>query len=685
MRALRQGHIAGTSTVVVRARDGARLRLTCELTALPHPRGGALGRLRSAAAPAPNLIFELAGAATLAARVSAGPLGEGLEQALDFVLRATAADAAEVFLAEPQGGGMVLTCHRGHFRQAFAEIFRFNPGEGFPGLVLSQRQPVYTDALAEDARFLRLRVKQEGFRSYVGVPLTSLSGVVGSMGVAFKHPGVDLDRALRLLSWAATPTGLLVDAAVAHLRDAVTVQLHAIGHDPEEHLRAVLRAALTEMVRLGGAPSGGLYAWWRDQTVRWVTQGSPPVPQCAALREGAASHCPAVRTGTGRVLYGARETWPPPCRRTARPGGAWYCIPVRDGAGVLGVASLPCRMPRRSLPSENLALLESAAAAAGAGIRGAWESLERARRADAVLRGGLQQATAAPEAAGWSAVQRVRVGTLAANDCRDAAPLEIRCFGPFELCVQGTPIPPATVHRRKTLTLLKILLVHHGRPQPKDVLMELLWPDADPETKTGQFYVLVHELRRLVEPGDRNGSWRFICNEGDRYYLNARAPARVDAREFKVLIDLGRTAEARGDGEAAVAAYESAVELYRGDFMEDEPFADWSWQERERFREACLGALRSLAALRARAGHWDQSAGYLRHALRLDQLREDVHRELMYALWASGHRDEAVRQYELCARLLREELDLPPLPETERLLDQIRAAPCPPEALRASP
>ena len=211
----------------------------------------------------------------------------------------------------------------------------------------------------------------------------------------------------------------------------------------------------------------------------------------------------------------------------------------------------------------------------------------------------------------------------------------------------------------------------------KDSLIDYLWPENPLVVRTNQFYVLVHELRRLLEPPDTWGNWLFIRNEGDRYYFNRHASCRIDDREFEALTHLGQKAEAQGDTEAAIAAYEGAADLYRGDFMEDNPFAEWCRWERERLREAYLEMRQRLAALYGYSGAWERSVNSLRAALRVDPLREEVHRALMYALWASGRRAQAVSQYQICQELLLRELDVVPLPETGHLLELIRARPMP--------
>jgi len=673
-RTLAAGGITGASKVLVRTADGARRRLTCDLIALPG--GGALGSLHQADDAAPDLACDLAGIAALTARVAGEPLQQGLRLALDFLLERTGADAGEAFLAEPHGKGMMRTCHRGRFGRSFDQVLHFDPGEGFPGLVLAHGQPIYTDRLAEDPRFLRRRVQREGFRTYLSQPLISGDTAFGCIALAFRRSEVDLERVLDLLHWVSTPMGLVVDRALAHLREAVALPLRGVEGDPEQRLPRALQALLQEMVRLSHADGGELYLPGRDTELRWPVPGVGAVPRCPALSADAVGCCAAFETGTTGILHGRRNAWPRGCRDVPHPGGAWCCIPLSCDGESLGVVRLLFRHLRPSPPNESVALLEVVAAVAAEKLRAVRDQLARAPQAGTLLRAWLQHNAVAPTAAcatrpTWPASDAAR------REQQGEARLEIHCLGPLELLVDGARVAPTAIRRKKTLTLLGILLTHHDQPQCKDTLIELLWPGADPDIRTKQFHVLVHELRALIEPHGRAGNRLYLHNQADRYTFITQSSCWIDTLEFRALLELGRKAEAAHEEQAAIGAYEAAVELYRGDYMQDEPFAEWHGQTREQLREACLGALRRLAALWGEQGRWDKSITWSRRALFLDPLREDMHRALMYALWASGRRSEAVRQYEACAHLLREQLDLTPLPETERMLARIRATPRP--------
>ena len=200
IKALRQGHIVGRTSLGLHKQESSSLRLRCDLTALPPIPGGALARLRSADCTGSTTAYDLAAITTLTSALSAAPLQEGMGKTLDLLRDAVGAEAAEVFLAEPDQQGMVLTWHQGLFRHAFSQIARFKPGEGYPGLVLATKEPIFGDRLKEDRRYLRSQVKELGFNSYLCIPLRRSWGVAGTVGVAFRNPNADLQRAFNILS-----------------------------------------------------------------------------------------------------------------------------------------------------------------------------------------------------------------------------------------------------------------------------------------------------------------------------------------------------------------------------------------------------------------------------------------------------------------------------------------------------
>src|SRR5207253_1545578 len=74
-------------------------------------------------------------------------------------------------------------------------------------------------------------------------------------------------------------------------------------------------------------------------------------------------------------------------------------------------------------------------------------------------------------------------------------------------------------------------------------------------------------------------------------------------------------------------------------------------------------------------GEYDLASGYAHRQLELEPWREEAHMQVMRLLAVLGQRSAALAQYEVCRRVLLEELGIEPDAQTTALYEQIRAGP----------
>lgn len=157
----------------------------------------------------PALIAEgPVGSALLEWVMLRGALAEGLaqgslEDTLEAIRRACAADDCEMFLLGPGEQEVALRGCVGQDRAAFLERTRMPLGTGYPGWITATGKPLSTTRFQRDRRFQRKAVKQRGIRTFVGVPLIESERAIGYLGLAWKG-GVPVDWILHLLE-AARP------------------------------------------------------------------------------------------------------------------------------------------------------------------------------------------------------------------------------------------------------------------------------------------------------------------------------------------------------------------------------------------------------------------------------------------------------------------------------------------------
>ncbi len=692
INALRSGHMTARCSMTVANGSSARRRLTAELVAIPTPPGGAAawlvengsGRRDSnggapARADAPletttDVLRDLSSLGALSTLLSPDDLGRSIEQALDWLRQELDAEAAELFLGEAQGRDLLLSAYSGPFKSAFTEITRFRPGEGFPGLVSTNGEPILTHHLGGDSRYLRSRVKQKGFNSYACVPLMTADGVMGTLSAASRRTDLDLERALTLMTWASRPVGNMLRAGLSQIRDRIQPEASVSPRDAEGSLDRLMRAVLGQMMALGQSDGGALLLYDRhvEGVVRRVTQGELSGMLCPDITGGSPQNCPSLVGKHGVALHGPRRLWPPNCHQAPTGAAMIYCLPLVVADQEVGIVQLAYAEGLPSPTTKFLPLLLNLAERAAGAINAAWLNLQIQQTAHdpRMIQPVALPALTVSEEAGESQEHSRK---LSPADAGPAQPwLSVRCLGTFELYQQGRLVTPSMFSRRGALTLLKILLIREGRPISRDALTELLWPESDPQAAANRLYVLVHALRQIVEPSPRDKNWLYVRSDGDRYYLDREAQYELDVEEFRKSVSIGNQLERDGSVDEAIRSYERAMALYRGDLLEEEPYADWCWAEREDLKEICLALLNKLADHYLKQDSFEESINYYRRALKVDPLRERSHRGLMRALWQAGRRDEALRQYQACQTILRRELDLEPLAETQRLYLRIR-------------
>lgn len=101
------------------------------------------------------------------------------------------------------------------------------------------------------------------------------------------------------------------------------------------------------------------------------------------------------------------------------------------------------------------------------------------------------------------------------------------------------------------------------------------------------------------------------------------------------------------------------------------PFEEWLLSRRERFRRKTLDGLERLARHYEGCADFERAIHYARRQLELEAWDEAAHRQIMRLLALSDRRGQALAQYEVCRRILRQELGVEPAHETTALYARI--------------
>jgi DNA-binding SARP family transcriptional activator len=249
----------------------------------------------------------------------------------------------------------------------------------------------------------------------------------------------------------------------------------------------------------------------------------------------------------------------------------------------------------------------------------------------------------------------------AANDHK----LLVCLLGTFQVVKEGKPF--TLLQSGKAARLLSFLALREGEHVSRDAVLDAVWPTKDTAQAGQSLNSLVYTVNKSL--GDAIGGQTPVVQYNGTYRLNLEAGVELDFLYFENLIRRGYQAAKADEWTMALACYEEAIALYRGDLTPDDDIS--TIVERERLRLLLLGALERLI------WYYDAQSAYetcIEYSLRLlvyDSCREDIHRQIMYCHTRLGRRALALHQYRLCEQILSQQFSATPEPLTTELFQKI--------------
>jgi DNA-binding SARP family transcriptional activator len=249
-----------------------------------------------------------------------------------------------------------------------------------------------------------------------------------------------------------------------------------------------------------------------------------------------------------------------------------------------------------------------------------------------------------------------------------APSLTIYCLGPFRAYNNEHLVEKWPGHKCKSI--FKYMIIHREHPIHLEILMDLFWRDVDPEAARRNLYQAVYSLRQALQTGDPGFPY-ILCEDGC-YDLNPDVRLWVDSDDFTAHYQTGQQLEREGRLQEAIREYELADNLYEGEFLAEDRYEDWSLVPRENLKHAHLDILDRLSQHYFGQAQFAMCIAFCQKILAEDNCREDAHRRLMRCHLRQGQRHLALRQYHMCVEALKRELDVPPMPATVELYQEIQ-------------
>lgn len=231
----------------------------------------------------------------------------------------------------------------------------------------------------------------------------------------------------------------------------------------------------------------------------------------------------------------------------------------------------------------------------------------------------------------------------------------------FQIKILG---PPTMVWRDQSFKLsrrqargLLYYLASSLQPVARDRLCFLLWPDIPDLDARRRLTRLLSYLRvQLPDPNLLLVDNETISLEPDKVWSDASEFARLSAKQLP-------------------EAKQMAIELYRGTFLKGfslpkcPEYERWISDEGSRCERVYRSTLLELIKAKHASHDLASAIQYAQAYLEVDELAEEIHRQLISLYAQNGDQTAAMRQFETCTLILEQELGVAPIPQTRAAFD----------------
>lgn len=214
------------------------------------------------------------------------------------------------------------------------------------------------------------------------------------------------------------------------------------------------------------------------------------------------------------------------------------------------------------------------------------------------------------------------------------------------------PDGPCSLAGEKVQSLLAYLLLHPNQTIPREVLADLLFPEAPFSRGRRNLSTALSRMQNAIGSG-------WLESHKDFLYLDAGDRLWVDVWDFKRLA-----------GSELENELQESVDLYAGDLV-PAIYDDWIIPERELLRNQYLSVLEKLAAIYEQSGDLRSALLVIRRLVLAEPIHEPAHADYLRLLGRLRRYGEALSHYQYLRKLLQEELGVEPISETKQVLHAI--------------
>ena len=195
--------------------------------------------------------------------------------------------------------------------------------------------------------------------------------------------------------------------------------------------------------------------------------------------------------------------------------------------------------------------------------------------------------------------------------------VSLRTLGVCSLCVDGEYVEELARSRQLT-SLLVYLLVNPGRELPNKELVEVLWPEREPDAKTEHALKnLMYRARAMLRRSGADGLADALASQKGGYcFVEREVDFSSDIRRFTELCHHLERQEVYV--EEGYALFSELIGLYRGRFLQELSPVEWIRNYQQKLHDMYLRACRQIVDYLIRWSYYQEIPTLCSRVLEID-------------------------------------------------------------------
>ena len=248
-------------------------------------------------------------------------------------------------------------------------------------------------------------------------------------------------------------------------------------------------------------------------------------------------------------------------------------------------------------------------------------------------------------------------------------PIRVQMMGAFLIEADGVLYDTLASKSRKGVSLMQYLILQRGKPVASQRLIRELWSDRRSESPENALKTMVSRFRSILN-GISPGLGNCIVSSQGAYSWQSDPLVSVDVLEILGIYDRLRAGVSAADravlSEKLLSLY--AGDLYQtGDINSGSATANW-------LRKEYLTAVYAYIGQLKKSEEYNRICAVCRQAMKIDDLDEQLHIELMQAMVSLNRASDAMTEYRKAVKKSQRYFDAEPSEDMKAYAEQLAEA-----------